>query len=256
MNLYGKKAGESMRNTIEIVGIKIDKLDFLEAQEKVIDFLEGNHLNMIFTPNSEMLLDAVKDRELENILNEAQLVIPDGIGVVIASKFYGTPLKERVTGVDLSMKILELGAKRNSKLFLLGASKESVEAAAEKIKENYKGINVVGIRDGYYLEDDEEQIIDEISNSGADILFVGLGAPRQEKLIYKYKDRLGVKIALGFGGGIDVLSGAVKRAPDFYQKAGLEWFYRFIKQPSRFMRILKLPKFILLAMYDAVSTRD
>lgn len=248
--------GENMRNKIKIVGINIDKLDFLEAQEKVREFLESDSLNMIFTPNSEMLLDAVKDRELENILNEAQLVIPDGIGVVIASKFYGTPLKERVTGVDLSMKILELGAKQNCKVFLLGASQESVTAAAEKIQENYKGINVVGIRNGYYPEDEEEQIIDEINKSGADILFVGLGAPRQEKLIYKYKDRLGAKIAIGFGGGIDTLSGAVKRAPEFYQKAGLEWFYRFIKQPSRFMRILKLPKFILLAMYDAVSSKD
>ncbi|MDF2532851.1 MAG: glycosyl transferase, WecB/TagA/CpsF family, partial [Clostridia bacterium] len=111
-------------------------------------------------------------------------------------------------------------------------------------------------RNGYYPEEEEEQIIDEINRSGAEILFVGLGAPRQEKLIYKYKDRLGVKIAIGFGGGIDTLSGAVKRAPEFYQKAGLEWFYRFIKQPSRFMRILKLPKFILLAMYDAVSSKD
>jgi N-acetylglucosaminyldiphosphoundecaprenol N-acetyl-beta-D-mannosaminyltransferase len=245
-----------MRNTIKIVGVDIDKLDFLEAQEKVREFLKSDSLNMIFTPNSEMLLDAVKDRELENILNKAQLVIPDGIGVVIASKFYGTPLKERVTGVDLSMKILELGAKQNCKVFLFGASQESVTAAADKIRENYKGINVVGIRNGYYPEDEEEQIIDEINRSGAEILFVGLGAPRQEKLIYKYKDRLRVKIAIGFGGGIDALSGAVKRAPEFYQKAGLEWFYRFIKQPSRFMRILKLPKFILMAMYDAVSSKD
>ena len=245
-----------MRNTVKIVGIKIDKLDFLEAQQKVMAFLENNSLNMIFTPNSEMLLDAVKDRELEKILNEAQLVIPDGIGVVIASKFYGTPLKERVTGVDLSTKILELGAKRSSKVFLLGASEESVTAAAEKIQEKFNGINVVGIRNGYYHEDEEEQIIDEINKSGAEILFVGLGAPKQEKLIYRYKDKLGVKIAMGFGGGIDILSETVKRAPEFYQKSGLEWFYRFIKQPSRFMRIIKLPKFILLAMYDAISSRD
>ncbi|MDF2592318.1 MAG: tagA [Clostridia bacterium] len=244
-----------MRNTVKIVGIEIDKLDFLEAQEKVAGFLEGDSLNMIFTPNSEILLDAVKDRELENILNDAQLVIPDGIGVVIASKFYGTPLKERVTGVDLATKILELGAQKNCKLFLLGASQESVTLAAEKIQEEFKGINIVGIRNGYYLEDEEEQIIDEISESGAEILFVGLGAPRQEKLIYKYKDKLGVKIALGFGGGIDTLSGTVKRAPEFYQKAGLEWLYRLIKQPSRFKRVLKLPKFVLLAMVDAATSK-
>ena len=244
-----------MREMVKIVGIKIDKLDFLGAQEKIVEFLGSNSLNMIFTPNSEVLLEAVRDRELENILNEAQLVIPDGIGVVIASKFYGTPLKERVTGVDLSAKILELGAERSSKVFLLGATQESVSAAAEKIQEKFKGINVVGTRNGYYQEEEEEQIIDQINKSGAEILFVGLGAPRQEKLIYKYKDRLGVKIALGFGGGIDILSETVKRAPEFYQKAGLEWFYRFVKQPSRFMRVLKLPKFILLAMFDAASSR-
>lgn len=245
-----------MRNTVEIVGIKVDNVDFLEAQVCVEQFLDSDRINTIFTPNSEILLDAVKDMELGNILNEAQLVIPDGIGVVIASKFYGTPLKERVTGVDLSAKILELGAVKSSSVFLLGATQVSVELAAEKIKENYKGINIVGIRNGYFSEDDEEQIIEEINNSQADILFVGLGAPKQEKLIHKYKDKLKVKIAIGIGGGIDIISGMVKRAPEFYQKAGLEWFYRLMKQPSRLVRITKLPKFILLALYDAVSSRD
>jgi N-acetylglucosaminyldiphosphoundecaprenol N-acetyl-beta-D-mannosaminyltransferase len=245
-----------LRNTVEIVGIRIDKVDFSEAQSKVNEFLDGDRLNMIFTPNSEILLDAVKDRELGDILNEAQLVIPDGIGVVIASKFYGTPLKERVTGVDLSAKILEFGASKGSKLFLLGATQASLELAAEKIKEKYKGINVVGIRNGYFSEEDEEQIIEEIINSHADILFVGLGAPKQEKFINKYKDKLDVKIAIGIGGGIDIIAGTVKRAPEFFQKAGLEWFYRLLKQPSRFIRMTKLPKFILLALFDSASGRD
>lgn len=245
-----------MRNTVEIVGVKVDNVDFVEAQARVKEFLESEHLNMIFTPNSEILLDAVKDRELGDILNNAQLVIPDGIGVVIASKFYGTPLKERVTGVDLSAQMLALGALNGSKVFLLGATQESVEAAAVKIKEIYNGIEVVGIRNGYFTEDEEAEIVENISSSQADILLVGLGAPKQEKFISKYKDRLGVKIALGCGGGIDIISGTVKRAPEFYQKAGLEWFYRLLKQPSRFMRITKLPKFILLALFDAVSSRN
>lgn len=242
-----------MRNTVEIVGIQVDNVDFLGAQAKVAEFLDSDQVNMIFTPNSEILLDAVKDRELEAILNKAQLVIPDGIGVVIASKFYGTPLKERVTGVDLSAKILELGAAKGSNVFLLGAAQASVDLAAAKIRENYKGLNVVGIRNGYFSEEDEEQIIQEIINSQADILFVGLGAPKQEKFINKYKDQLKVKIAIGIGGGIDTIAGTVKRAPEFYQKAGLEWFYRLMKQPSRFMRMTKLPKFILLALIDAAS---
>jgi N-acetylglucosaminyldiphosphoundecaprenol N-acetyl-beta-D-mannosaminyltransferase len=245
-----------LRNTVEIVGIKVDKVDFLEAQAKVKEFLIGDAFNMIFTPNSEILIDAVKDRQLGDILNKAQLVIPDGIGVVIASKFYGTPLKERVTGVDLSAEILRVGAAMGSRLFLLGAAQASLELAAEKISENYKGIQIVGTRNGYFSEDEEEEIVQEIQSSQADILFVGLGAPKQEKFIYQYKDKLGVKIAIGIGGGIDILSGTAKRAPEFYQRAGLEWFYRLLKQPSRFMRMTKLPKFILLALIDAVFSRD
>jgi N-acetylglucosaminyldiphosphoundecaprenol N-acetyl-beta-D-mannosaminyltransferase len=244
-----------LRNTVEVVGVNIDNLSFAEAQERIAEFLDGNSLNMIFTPNSEILYDAVKDRELEDILNKAQLVIPDGIGVVIASKFYGTPLKERVTGIDISEKILELGAVRGSKLFLFGAKQESVELAAAKIREKYKGIEIVGIRNGYFSEEEEEQIIKQIQDSQADILFVGLGAPKQEKLIYKYKDSLGVKIAIGIGGGIDAIAGVVKRAPEFYQEAGLEWFYRLLKQPSRIKRVIKLPKFVLLALMDSVVSK-
>lgn len=246
-----------MRNTVEIVGIKVDKAGFAEAQAIVSDFLEGDRLNMIFTPNSEILLDAVKDREFGDVLNDAQLIIPDGIGVVIASRFYGTPLAERVTGVDLTEKILELCAAKGKGVFLLGATQDSVEAAAEKIKERYSGIHIAGLRNGYFSEDDEEQIIEEINSSGAEVLLVGLGAPKQEKFIYRHRQGLnGVKIAIGLGGAIDVFAGKAKRAPEFYQKAGLEWLYRLMKQPSRFIRMTKLPIFILLALYDALSSKD
>ena len=245
-----------MRNTVEIVGIQVDKVDFQEAQSKVKEFLESERLNMVFTPNSEILLDAVKDREFGDILNQAQLIIPDGIGVVIASKFYGAPLKERVTGVDLTAKVLEFAAEKGSRVYLLGASQESVEGAAVKITDKYQGIKVVGYRNGYFAEEEEAQIVEDIRQSQADVLLVALGAPKQEKFIYKYKDALGVKIAIGIGGGLDVLSGKAKRAPEFYQKTGLEWFYRLMKQPSRFMRMTKLPKFILLALVDAMSSRD
>lgn len=244
-----------MRETVEIVGVQVDKVDFLEAQQRVEEFLDSQRLNMIFTPNSEILLDAVKDRELEKVLNEAQLVIPDGIGVVIASKFYGTPLKERVTGVDMANKLLELAASKGSKVFFLGATQESIEQVAVKSMEKYPGLQIAGFRNGYFTEDEEEQIIDEVNESQADVLFVGIGAPRQEKLIYKYRDYLKVKVAIGIGGGLDIISGKAKRAPEFYQKAGLEWLHRLMMQPSRFMRMTKLPKFILLAFVDALTSK-
>ncbi len=245
-----------MRNTVEIVGIHVDNLDFSEAAEKTAAFLEGSSLNMIFTPNSEILVDAVKDPELGAILNNAQLVIPDGIGVVIASKFYGKPLKERVAGVDLMSKMLEQTSANGGSVYLLGASQESVETAAANIKQKHENITIAGIRNGYFNEEDEAGIIEEINNSKADLLLVGLGAPKQEKFIYKYKDQLQVKVAIGIGGSIDIMSGAKKRAPEFYQKAGLEWFYTLLKQPKRIFRVMKLPKFVLLALYDSIASKN
>lgn len=245
-----------MNHTVEIVGVKISKVNFAEAEKKVEEFLDGDRYNMIFTPNSEILMDAVKDRELGDILNKAQLVIPDGIGVVIASKFYGTPLPERVTGMDLSVKLLELSAAKGNKVFLLGAAQEVVELAAEVIKEKFPGSSIAGIRNGYFAPEEEEEIVQQINDSQADVLLVALGAPKQEKFIYKYRDSLHVKVAIGIGGALDTLTGKTPRAPEFYQKAGLEWFYRLMLQPSRIKRIGKLPKFILLAFYDAVFARN
>lgn len=242
-----------MRNTIEIVGINVDNIDYAEAEKIVEEFLEGDRLNMIFTPNSEIMVDAVKDRALEDILNDGQLIIADGIGVVIASRFYGTPLKERVTGADLTAKIIEIAASKGRSIFLLGAAQDSAETAAQKIKERYPSIMIAGIRNGYFGEEEEEQIVEEINNSHAEVLIVGLSAPKQEKFIYKHKDKLKVKIAIGVGGVIDIYAGKKKRAPEIYQKLGLEWSYYLLQQPSRIKRIVKLPKFILLAMYDAVS---
>lgn len=241
-----------MRNTIEIVGVNVDNINYAEAEKRIEEFFEGDRLNMIFTPNSEIMVDAVKDSKLENILNDAQMIIADGIGVVIASRFYRTPLKERVTGADLTAKILEIAASKGRSVFLLGATQDSVQTAAKKIEERYPNIRVAGIRNGYFTEDEEEQIINEINDSGAEVLIVGLGAPKQEKFIYRHKVNLRVKIAIGVGGVIDLYSGMKKRAPEIYQKLGLEWSYYLMKQPSRIKRVGKLPKFIILAMYDAV----
>lgn len=240
-----------MREKVDIVGIDVDNVTMEESMEALKTFLEGGRLNMIFTPNSEIMIDAVKDRELGEILNEAQLLIPDGIGLVIASRFYKTPLKEKVAGVELGTKLIELAEKEGKSIFLFGGKPGVAEEAANKLKEKYGDLKIAGTMHGYFAEDEEEAMVDKINESGADILFAALGAPKQEKFIYRYKDSLKVKIAMGVGGGIDIWAGVAQRAPEFYQKAGLEWLYRFIKEPKRFMRILKLPKFIALAFVDA-----
>lgn len=240
-----------MRNQVEIVGVNVDNTTLNEASKKLEDFLDGEGLSMVFTPNSEILVDAVKDPYFTQVLNSGNLVIPDGIGVVIASKFYGMPMKERVTGYDLMCKLIAIAHNKDKSIYFIGGKEGVAEEAALNIIQKYKDIKILGWHNGYFDEEEEKTIINNIIELKPDIVFVALGAPKQEKWIYENRHKLPVKIAMGVGGSIDVLANRVKRAPSFYQKAGLEWFYRLMKEPRRFLRVLKLPKFILLSLYDA-----
>ena len=250
MNI-GFEDGWLMNGEVEVVGINIDNVNMDEAAALMEEFLETDRCSKVFTPNSEILLTAVRDREFESVLSSGHLVVPDGIGVVIASRFYGTPLKERVAGFDLMMRLMDIADSRGKSVYLLGGREGVAEEAAIKLTESYSSLRIAGTRNGYFEEDSENDIVNEINNSKADILLAALGAPKQEKFIYKHSDNLKVKIAMGVGGSLDVLAGKVKRAPEFYQKAGLEWFYRLVKEPRRIIRVLRIPKFIALAFYDA-----
>lgn len=234
-------------NKIEILGVKFDNLSMQEAINKSNSFLKSDKLNYIVTPNPEIVMEAKKDNEFKEILNNADLSIPDGIGVVIASKILNKPLKQRVAGFDLICNLFE-NVENEKKVYLLGSKPGVCELAKEKIQEKYN-VKVVGLHDGYFKKDEEQKIIEDINNSGANILLVGMGMKKQEKLIYKYKEDLNVKIAIGCGGSIDVFSGTVKRAPKFFQKCGLEWLYRIIKQPTRIKRMMVLPKFLLIILF-------
>lgn len=242
-----------MREKVEIVGVNINNVDMNEAADMLAEYLETDICNMVFTPNSEILVEAVKDREFEEILNKGHLVIPDGIGVVIASRFYGTPFRERVAGFDLTMRLMEIADKKGSSIYLLGGKEGVAEEAAIKLTERYSGLKIAGTGNGYFDEDSEEKIVNDINNCKTDILLVALGAPKQEKFIYRHNEELKVKIAMGIGGSLDIIAGRAKRAPEFFQKAGLEWLYRLIKEPRRIIRMMRLPKFIALAFIDAKS---
>lgn len=242
-----------MRNTVDIVGVKIDNLTIIDAVIKTEDFLDGESTNIIFTPNSEILLDAIKEPAFAEILNSGDLVVPDGIGVVMASKFYNMPIKERVAGYDLMCKLIEVAYHKKKSIYLLGGKEGVAEEAAARLKEKYCGINIAGMHNGYFHDDEEILIIEDIIRLKPDIVFVALGAPKQERWIYEHRHSLPIKIIMGVGGSLDVIAGKVKRAPEFWQKAGLEWFYRLLKDPKRIFRVLKLPKFILIALYDAIT---
>ncbi len=231
-----------MNKKLNVLGIGVDTFDMAGATQFLVDALSKDSLTKVYTPNSEILLHAYKNEDYKDVLNRAELVTADGIGVVYASKILGFPLPERVSGFDLANELLRESAPLQKSVYLFGSKPGVAEAAAEKIVSLYPGIEIAGVADGYFDAEKEAKIIDDINEKAPDILFVCLGFPKQEFWIDAHSD-LNAKIAMGLGGSLDVFAGTVKRAPKFFQKFGIEWLYRLIKQPSRFMRMLALPKF-------------
>ena len=208
-----------------------------------MEFFNEDRIHTVFTPNSEIIMAAYRDPEFCEMLNNSDLLTADGIGVVYASRILKKPINERAAGYDIARKVLEKLNYTNHKLFLFGGKPGVADEAAANLKKEYPELNIVGTRNGYFSADDEADIVNEINASGADIVFVCLGAPKQEKWINAHKDELKVRVAMGIGGSLDVFAGRVERAPDFWCKIGMEWFYRLVKEPWRIGRMMDLPKF-------------
>ena len=236
------------RKSINVLGIRIDCINFDKAKKKCIEFLSSSSPKVVFTPNVEMIMLARRDEKFKKILNSGDLNVPDGIGVVWASKYFGEKLYERVTGFDLMMSLMPEFEEKKTKVFLLGAKPGIAEKAKENLLTQYKKLEICGVHHGYFSEDENEMVVEIINSSKADVLFVAMGMKRQEEWIYKNKKKLKCKLIMGVGGSLDVLSGEVKRAPVIFQRLGLEWFYRLITQPWRFKRMLALPKFVLIVL--------
>lgn len=236
-----------MSDKINIRGVLFDNTTLVDATAQVADHLaNGDGLFSVFTPNSEIVQLCIEHHEYYDLINSASLIIPDGIGVIKASKILRTPLKEKVAGVELGEATLKHCAEHGIGVFFLGAKPGVANDAAKVMQEKYPGLPVLGTHDGYFKKTGEENdaVISEIVASQAKVLFVCLGVPAQEKWIYENRDRLiGVKVALALGGSLDVYSGNVKRAPKLFIRLGLEWFYRLLKEPKRIGRMMKLPKF-------------
>ena len=237
-----------MRDTVDILGVKIDKIGFDAAVEKAYELLKSEGTSAIFTPNPEIVMLAHEDEEFKSILNSADLCTADGIGVVYAAKILNTPVPERVAGFDVTCALLERVSRSGEGVFLFGAKPGVAELAKEKMEEKYSGINIAGTGNGYFKEEDEAEIVEEINKSGAKLLLVCLGAPKQEKWIARNREKLGVNLCMGVGGTLDVFAGVAKRSPDIFIKLNLEWLYRLAKNPSRIGRFVALPKFILTVM--------
>lgn len=254
---------------VTLLGARIDGVDMHEAVERVTLFVEGDGKTlsgpgeassgdpgtvragthgMVVTLNPELLFKAQFERELLDIVNRAQLVTADGAGIVWACRVAGQPVPERVTGIDLMIKLVERAAKRGWRLFLLGAEPGVAEEAAERLKRRYPGLQIAGTYHGYFKPGEDEKVINIIRDARADLLFAAMGAPKQEIWVDRYLERLGVKMAVGVGGSFDVIAGRARRAPVWMQRLHLEWLGRFLMEPWRWRRMLVLPKFAWLVL--------
>lgn len=234
---------------VNILGVNVDKTTHEDAVAKIVRMLNepGNHA--VFTPNSEIILMAYKDPEFCDILNTADLLTADGIGVVYAAKILKNPVPERVAGYDMACSVIDEISKTGHRLYLFGGKPGVAEQAQQNLKEIYPLLNIVGTHDGYFGPEDEDAIIADINASGADLLFVCLGAPKQEKWIDANRDKLNCHVMMGVGGSLDVFAGVAERAPDVWCDLGLEWLYRLIKEPWRIGRMMALPKFGLTVIF-------
>lgn len=232
---------------VNILGAMIDKLTMEEAKAIAMSFFESEGKKVIYTPNSEIILYASRNEDFMPKLNSADLIIADGIGVVYGAKILRNALPERVAGFDLLKNLFPVMAQKGYSVYLLGAKPTVAEKAGENLKKEYPGLVVAGTHDGYFSDD--EEVIADINRVKPDLLLVCLGFPKQENWIYANREKLEVKAMIGAGGCLDVFSGTVERAPEFYCKHGLEWFYRLKKEPWRFMRMTALPVFALKVLF-------
>ncbi len=240
---------------ITILEIPFDSIKNTEVLTLVLEKLTGNSKHFfVATPNPEMLLEARKNEQFKKILNTTDLNIPDGFGIMLASGIIGKPLKERVTGTDCMQAICHY-APEGTKIFLLGAAPGVAEKTKEILEKRYPNIKVIGTHSGFPAAENDEQSRHLINQSGAELLFVAYGAPKQEMWIARNLPHLThVKVVMGVGGAFDFISGQIKRAPYWMRKIGLEWFYRLTKQPTRIGRIfnatIKFPIVFVISLFQ------
>jgi N-acetylglucosaminyldiphosphoundecaprenol N-acetyl-beta-D-mannosaminyltransferase len=216
-------------------GSKSDLFEYLDTFEKV----------NIISGNPEVLYNGLKDSELFGIFTgRSSVIIPDGVGTVLASKLAGSPVKEKLAGIEVMESIIQRCAEEGQGIYLLGAKEEVVAACAEKLKSKYPGIKIAGWHNGYFDIDSCNDIISDIKEKKPKAIFVAMGSPRQDRFILKYMDQLPCRIFMGVGGSFDVISGNIRRAPKWMINIGMEWLYRVSKEPWRLKRLSSIPKFL------------
>ncbi|WP_255570335.1 WecB/TagA/CpsF family glycosyltransferase [Cohnella sp. CFH 77786] len=216
----------------------------------LVDAVESRRTHRIVTGNPIMLMAGLEDPSFHRALQTADLVVPDGAGVVWAARHVGQPVQERVAGFDLMHELLREGDLRGWKVYLLGTTEETISAAHANLQRQYPGVRFVGYRDGYFTENEDASVVAAIREADPDLLFVARSLTTQEPWLAKYESALQVPVMMGVGGSFDVIAGKLKRAPKLFRKMHLEWFYRLLQEPARYRRMLVLPRFALKVMRD------
>ena len=234
------------RSTVDILGYGVDTFSFDDA----VDYIVKSH-GQVVTINPEMIECASNNNKLKNIINNAEMVVPDGIGVQLGLKILGHNV-ERIAGIDLGKALVKRACYLNKSVALIGAKPEIIENAVNNLKNEFPDLNIVYYHDGYF--EDNEKIANELKEINPDFVFAALGSPKQEFFINDLKSILPDAVMIGLGGSFDVWSGKVKRAPVIYQKLGIEWLYRTLSEPKRFKRIFPtLPLFVLKVLKERLS---
>ena len=228
---------------IDVLGVGFDNVTMEEAVARGVELIHQEGSHYVVTPNPEIVEVCREHLAAKIAVNGADLVLPDGIGVIKGAAMLGTPLKEKTPGIEFAGHLMERMAGEGLSLYLLGAKPGVAEKAAENLRAQYPGLVIAGTHDGYFKEDGP--VVEDIRQSGADVVFVCLGAPKQELWMEKNGPATGAHLLCGLGGSLDVFAGVVERAPKFWSDHGLEWLYRLCKEPKRIGRMMKLPLFLV-----------
>ena len=233
---------------LHILGCRIDPLDTRGAIDRIVELARGTKPSLVVTLGTEMIVRARGDAAFRAVVNESALSLCDTIGVLLAARLWGVRIPERVAGVDLIEPLCAALARENLPVYFLGAKGDTAQRAANAIRARIPALRLAGARDGFFGPGDERAVAAAIAASGARIVFVGLGSPRQEMFIAAHLQETGCSVGIGIGGSFDVLAGNVDRAPAIWRRINLEWLYRLIREPGRWKRQLALPHFVWLAI--------
>ncbi|WP_207753002.1 WecB/TagA/CpsF family glycosyltransferase [Clostridium yunnanense] len=233
-----------------ILGYKI----FNKSKEKLIEFVFARKKICIISGNPEVLLNGMNNKNLYDTFNSDDfIIIPDGVGTVVSAKIAGQPVQEKIAGIEVMDELLRISNEKGYRVYLLGASEDVIQRCKSNIINKYKNIDICGCRNGYFKNDEMNEIVEEIKVSRADILFVALGSPKQENFIIENMQQLPCRIYMPVGGSFDIFAGKLNRAPKIMLKLGLEWLYRVWKEPFRIKRLGKIPKFILIVFFNRIG---